>query len=172
MSPSTDIEIFQAMPLLTRTIADGFNLIPTLDEIRLGIPKLLSDLAYFRRDLGAYNTESRFDAALERSNETTIFWASPTLFLSAFIRLLGTQFPPASPKYQLMLMFLGSVADIGAWLLLFGKSQNDVMNKLCLRCIVGGTLMVAQLSPAGAFAKPFKFHVLKTMEVLVKYKPI
>jgi hypothetical protein len=171
ISPSTDIEIFQLMPLLTRAIADGINLILTLDEIKLGIPRLLNDLAYFRRNATAYNTDGSLDATLEKSNETTIFWASPTPFLSAFIQLLTTRFPPSSHNFQSILLFLGSVVDVGASLLLFQKSHNDHMNKLCLRCIVGGTLMYDRLSPSGAFAKPFRFHVLKAMEVLVKYDP-
>jgi hypothetical protein len=167
----TGIDIFATIPALTKTVADAFDLILTMDEIKLGIPPLINDLAYFRRSAPSFNEDGRFDEMVEKSNETTIFWASPTPVLSAVIRAINKQFPPTSPNFQLLLLFLGSVSDVGASILLYHRSEHERPNQLCLRCIVGGTLMFDQIFPMGAFARPPRFHVLKAMELLVSYKP-
>jgi hypothetical protein len=171
LGSGSGIDIFQTIPALTKAVADAFDLILTMDEIKLGIPKLINDLAYFRRSAPSYNEDGTFDAMVEKSNETTIFWASPTPVLSAVIQAINKQFPPTSPNFQQLLLFLGSVADVGASILLHHRSEHERPNQLCLRCIVGGTLMFDQICPAGAFARPPRFHVLNAMELLVSYEP-
>jgi hypothetical protein len=171
VSPEFDASAFASVPGLARAIAQSLDLIFTLDELKLAAPKLINDLAYFRRNANAFNTAGQFDRLLERSNETTVFWAAPAPVLALAVQWLAKDYPPAEEAHVKALGLLGGIADLGTAILAHHPEGSDARNKLCLRCIVGGTLMYDQTAAAGAFAPPHSFHVKQGMRLLVAFQP-
>jgi hypothetical protein len=172
LSPDSDAAIFERMPAMTQCLAEAFDLILLLDELKLAAPKLINDLAYFRRSANEFNANGQFDRLLERSNETTIFWASPTPCLSLVIQILNKEYPPtADDKHQKLLTLLGGVSDVGASILKYHLPESEKVKKLCLRCITAATLMFDQISVGGAFLLPARFHVREGMQLLVSFVP-
>jgi hypothetical protein len=164
-------DLLKKIPTIIRCFATTFDIIITLDEIKLGIPKLLNDLAFFRRNAPHYNNDGSFDKVMEQSNETTMFWASSTPMLSAVITSMSKDFPASSPSFQKVLGLLGGVSDICTGILKHHPGESEKKDKLCLRCIVGATLIFDHLSPTGAFGTKPAFHIKEAMEILVHYTP-
>ena len=163
--------VFEEMPALTKTLAECFDTILRLDEIKLSLPNIVNDLAYFRRNCIHYNQNNELDNVLAMSNETTIFWASPTPMLSCVIGKLTKEYPESNEAFGKLLMILGGVSDVCTSMLTNHRFENEESNKLCLRCIVGAVLMYDYLSPTGAFGTKTKFHVREAMEILVTFEP-
>jgi hypothetical protein len=91
--------------------------------------------------------------------------------LTATITVLAKDYPAGSESLPKLLDVLGGVADICTSLLLNHKHANEDVNKMCLRCIVGATLMIDHLAPTGAFGIKPRFHVKEGMDLLVGYQP-
>ena len=164
--------VFEDMPALTKSIAECFDCMLRLDEIKLSLPNIVNDLAYFRRNCVHYNQNNDLDDLLAMSNGTTMFWGSPTPMLSHVITSLSNQYPQGSESLDSVLMILGAVSDVCTSMLKFHKYGTEEPNKLCLRCIVGAVLIYDWMSPVGAFsAKKRRFHVRDAMEVLVSFEP-
>lgn len=164
-------DVFASMPTITKSFADCFDIILRFDEIKLTLPKLLNDLAFFRRSAQQYNEDGHLDELLEKSNLSTIFWASATPMLSETINQLSNSYPQDSPNFQKCLNLLGSISDVCTAI---AKGSSDAAERpllLCLRCIVGAVLMYDHLSPTGAFCNQAHFHCKEAMELLVNYKP-
>jgi hypothetical protein len=167
----TGFELLKKVPTIVRCFATTFDIIITLDELKLGIPKLLNDLAFFRRNAPAHNGDGQFDKLMEQSNETTMFWASSTPMLSAVITAISKDFPASSPNFPKVLTLLGGVSDICAGILKHHPGESEKKDKLCLRCIVGATLIFDHISPTGAFAQKPGFRVKEAMELLAQFQP-
>ena len=164
------IDVFQSMPIVVKFFVECFDIILTFDEIKITLPKLLNDLAFFRRN-AANHTDEDLDGIMEKSNGSTVFWAAPTPLLLEAIGNLKSKYQPTSENYQKLLDLLGNVCDICTSILKNHKFEDEKPNKLCLRCIVGATLMYDHLSTTGAFIPKQKFHIREAMELLVNFEP-
>jgi hypothetical protein len=165
------VDVIARLPAMAKCIANSFDYILTLDEIKLNIPKLVNDLAYFRRTANIFNTDGSLDDFLEKSNKTTMFWAVPNPVLSFVISSLARDFPRATDHDSQLLILLGSVADVCTSIVVGHPDTVEPTMKLCLRCLVGAVLMFDHLSDGGAFLVKSDFHVRNGMELLVKYEP-
>jgi hypothetical protein len=172
LSTDSDAAIFEKMPALTRCLAEAIDLILLIDELKLAAPKLINDLAFFRRNVAAMDTDHKYAELFERSNTATIFWASPTPVLSLVCQTLATEYPASvDVPHQKLLVLLGGVSDVGTSILKYHPPEHEKAIKLCLRCITAATLMFDQVSVTGAFAKPARFHVREGMRTLVTFQP-
>lgn len=164
-------DFFSEMPAVTKSFIDCFDIILTFDEIKLTLPKLLNDLAFFRRNLPSHNDDGSLDELLDASNSSTIFWAAPTPMLNEAISSIQATYPQNSPDFEKLLFLFGSVSDVATSILKRHQFDNEKPNKLCLRCIVGAVLIFDHLSPTGCFTSRPLFHVRDAMEVLVNFQP-
>ncbi|KAH0786516.1 protein FAM49B isoform X1 [Histomonas meleagridis] len=164
------IDVFVDMPIAIKCFVNCFDIILTFDEIKLRLPKLLNDLAFFRRNAPSRN-QGDLDDIIHDSNTSTIFWAAPTPMLSDVINTLQATYTPASEAHAKILDVIGCVSDVCTNILKNHRFDDEQPNKLCLRCIVGSTLIYDHLSPTGAFTSKTKFHVKEAMELLVGFEP-
>ena len=171
MDSGNSTDVFADMPGITKCFVDCFDIILTFDEIKLTLPKLINDLAFFRRNVQNYNEDGSLDDILDMSNSTTIFWASSTPMLSEAITAIQNTFPLGSPEFNQVLTLFGSVSDVATSILKKHKFDNEKPNKLCLRCIVGAVLIIDNISPQGAFLPKSSFHIKDAMDVLVNFQP-
>jgi hypothetical protein len=165
------VDVIARLPATAKCIASVFDYILALDEIKLNIPKLVNDLAYFRRNASSYNDNGSMDDLLEKSNRTTMFWAAPNPVLSHVISDLSHDFPRTTEAGNQLVMFFGSVADVCTSIVVGHPNSNEPTMKLCLRCLVGAVLIYDHISDGGAFLTKSDFHVRAGMEFLVKYEP-
>ena len=168
------LTVFEDKSALTKCFADCFDNILKFDEIKMTLPNLVNDLAYFRRNAVHYNEESQLDDQIAMSNSSTIFWGSPTPMLSRVIKDLSARYSPGKDmdEFEKMLALLGGVSDVCTSMLVHHRFVRDEMNKLLVRGIVGAVLIYDHLSPQGAFVKKkAKFHVKDGMEALVHFEP-
>ncbi|OHT08086.1 Protein FAM49A [Tritrichomonas foetus] len=163
-------DVFNTSPAILKCFVDCFDIILKFDEIKLTLPKLLNDLAFFRRNVAAYNDDSSLDDLIDRSNQSTIFWAAPTPMLNDAI--LSLQSAYSTPNDQKRLFgLLGNVADLCTTIGFKNKGKDQKPLLLCLRCIVGATLIIDNISPTGAFTKKPYFNVKDAMKLLVQFTP-
>ncbi|OHS96506.1 Protein FAM49 like protein [Tritrichomonas foetus] len=168
---NNSFDVFSEMPAITKCFIDCFDIILRFDEIKLTLPKLLNDLAFFRRNVQNYNDESQFDDLLDKSNSSTIFWAASTPMLNDAITTLQTTYQANSPDHEKLLVLIGSVSDIATMLLTRSQHTNPTQDMLCLRCIVGATLIYDHINSQGAFLTKSNFHVKEAMEAVVNFSP-
>lgn len=164
------IDVFQNMPIVVKLFVECFDIILTFDEIKITLPKLLNDLAFFRRNVPHHDGEE-ISQIMEKSNGSTVFWAAPTPMLLDAIGNLKSKYQPTSENYQKLLDLLGCVCDICTSILKKHRFEDEKPNKLCLRCIVAATLIYDHLSTTGAFIPKQKFHIKEAMELLVNFEP-
>jgi len=164
------IDIFANKPVITKCFADCFDIILRFDETCLTIPKLVNDLAFFRRNAPLRNNDGSLDDLIENSNLSTVFWAVPMPFLSNTIGQLSQSFKLSPESFEKLLVLLGSVVDVCTALGLKNIENVEKPMLLLLRCIVGATIMLDHLSPQGAYSGA-RFHVKEAMELLVNYEP-
>ena len=164
------IDVFVNMPIAIKCFVFCFDIILTFDEIKLLMPNLLNDLAFFRRNAAPRN-QGDLDEIITDSNISTVFWAAPTPMLSDVINTLQATYTPASDAHAKILNVLGCVCDVCTGILKNHRFDEEHPNKLCLRCIVGATLIYDHLAPNGAFTPKQKFHVREAMELLVGFEP-
>ncbi|KAH0792331.1 DUF1394-domain-containing protein [Histomonas meleagridis] len=164
------IDVFVDMPIAIKCFVNCFDIILTFDEIKLRLPKLLNDLAFFRRNAAPRN-QGDLDEIINDSNTSTVFWAAPTPMLSDVISTLQANYSPTSEAHAKILDVLGCVSDVCTNILKNHRFPDEQPNKLCLRCIVGATLIYDHLSPNGSFTTKQKFHVREAMELLVSFEP-
>lgn len=162
-------DVFANYPAITKCFADCFDIILKFDEIKLTLPKLLNDLAFFRRNATNHNQDGQLDELIGNSNFSTIFWAASSPMLNDVITSLQKNFKTGTDEFQKLLTLLGGVSDVCTSIGTKGNVEKAQI--LCLRCIVGATLIIDHLNPPGAFTqKPF-FHVKEGMEFLVNFIP-
>ena len=165
---STKDTFFTEYPALTKCFALCFDIILKFDTQLLMLPKLVNDLAFFRRNSATRNQNSEFDSLIESSNQTTVFWATQMPFLNKIIQSMKqkcTSNPDIAPQVYGV---FGAVADVCTSTGL--KSTNEELTILCLRCLTGAILVYDALSPTGAFNKP-DFHLKEALEFLSNHTP-
>ncbi|KAH0793943.1 DUF1394-domain-containing protein [Histomonas meleagridis] len=165
-------DVFEKSPAITRCFAECFDIILRFDEIKLTLPGLLNDLAFFRRNAASHNFNSKLEDVINNSNYSTIFWAAQSPMLNDVIEALRSKYKSGSHDFEMLLKLLGSVADICTSIAMNESSPDAERAKiLCLRCVVGSTLIIDHLNPEGAFLQNSFFHVREGMEFLVGYTP-
>ena len=166
----SSIDLLTNFPAVTRCFADCFDIFIQLDTQVIMLPKLLNDLAFFRRNSASRNVDGTLDSLIENSNLSTVFWAVPMPFLSDGINALRTAYGRSPDQLTKLLTLLGGVSDICTAIATQEGEMNDRLIVLCLRCIVGSVIMYDNLCPTGAFCGA-KFHVREAMEFVCSYEP-
>jgi hypothetical protein len=168
LSQETKDLFFTEYPALTKCFALCFDMILKFDTQLLMLPKLVNDLAFFRRNATARNQNSEFDDLINDSNQTTVFWATQMPFLNKTIQALKDKFSSQPETLPRVYYTFGSVADVCTSI--GRKSTNEELTVLCLRCMTGAILIYDALSPTGAFNKP-EFHLKESLEFLASHEP-
>ncbi|KAH0791850.1 protein FAM49B [Histomonas meleagridis] len=161
---------FETMPITIKCFVSCFDIILKMDEIKIKLPKLINDLAFFRRNAPSHNSDGDMDGLTEKSNMSTVFWAAPTPMLTEVINSLQSTYRDKPDGYTKLLELLGTVCDI-CTSILTNHHPDSEPTRLCLRCIVGATLIYDHISPNGAFGVKPTFHVKDAMTLLVEYQP-
>ncbi|KAK8900066.1 Protein fam49b [Tritrichomonas musculus] len=169
LTSQSKADLFMTSPAILKCFVDCFDIILKFDEIKLTLPKLLNDLAFFRRNASSYNEDSSLDEMIDRSNQSTIFWAASTPMLNDAISSLQAVYrtPPDQKK---LFQLLGNVVNLCTTIGSKHKGAEEPLI-LCLRCIVGATLIVDNIAPNGAFTKKSYFDVRSAMKLLVTHTP-
>ena len=170
LTSSKKNDVFATSPAILKCFVDCFNIILEFDEIKLKLPKLLNDLAFFRRNVAQYNDDCSLDDLLDKSNMSTIFWAAPMPMLGDAIKSLSEAYHSPNDQKRLFTL-LGNVADLCTTICMKNKGNDVKPSILCLRCIVGATLIIDNLSDRGAFTKKSYFGIKDSMKLLVKFQP-
>ena len=173
MDLATDkaIDLFSNKPVIIKCFAYCFDIILRFDETSLTLPKLVNDLAFFRRNAPSRNQNGEFDDIIEISNLSTVFWAIPMPFLSNVISLLQSTFKNNIELFEKLIILLGTVIDICVSIGLKSSELNEKSMLLLLRCIVGAILMFDHLYPQGAYNNNNKYHIKEALELLINFQP-
>lgn len=162
-------DIFANYPAITKCFADCFDIILKFDEIKLTLPKLINDLAFFRRSASAHSTDGQLDELIGNTNSSTLFWAASSPMLNDVVTSLQSKFTAGTEELTRLLSLLGGVSDVCTSI--GTKVDDEKAQILCLRCIVCATLIIDHLGPEGAFSQKSLFHVREGMEFLINFNP-
>jgi hypothetical protein len=168
LSQETKTIFFADYPAVTKCFTLCFDMILKFDTQLLKLPKLVNDLAFFRRNAPLHNENNELDKLIESSNQTTVFWATQMPFLNKTIQALKAKYTQQPEILPSVYGTFGAVADVSTSIGI--KSTNDELTVLCLRCMTGAILVYDALSPTGAFNKP-EFHLKEGLEFLSTYEP-
>ena len=168
LTSNSNSNIFADFPAVTKCFALCFDICLKFDDHVLKLPKLVNDLAFFRRNAKSRPSTDQIEDFLNDSNHSTVFWATPMPFMSEVINAVKNEYAKQEEQIPRVVQVFGAVSDVCTSI--GTKSEDLDIRILCLRCITGSILIYDHLSETGAYNKA-KFHVAPAIEFLCSFQP-
>ena len=166
-----DSDILDKYSAITKSFDQCFDIMLKIDEVLLTLPKLLNDLAFFRRTAGRRTDSNEIESLLQKTNEMTIFFGMSNPVLSKTISTLQSHYASDNTRVSQVLGIFGSTVDICASTLINHNLESESSKILALRCITGATLMYDFLSTTGSYTSKTPFAVVKALQQVVNFQP-
>jgi hypothetical protein len=150
-----------------KSFVDLFDIILKFDETIQGLPKLLGDLSFFRRNASRHPD---CDALFAKSNEMSMFFAVPSALLSKTLgSLSGSARSPAEGAK--VLDVFGALVDLCTSAQVNHHSSSPQVSLLYNRAIVGGLICYDTLAPQGCFHAKAGVQTLSAVESIASEIP-
>lgn len=164
------IETLDQNPAVTVCLINFMGYIIKFDEIKLGLPKLLGDLSYFRRSANKHFDIDGVEDLYQKSSTLSFFFANQSPFLDQLTQTLSSDFAAGNLKHVLEL--LASLTDICTSMKKNPSHHLNPENSIkILTGAVGCILIYDHLSSEGLFHQKSPIQLYFIMEEIVNFSP-
>ena len=139
------------------------------DEIKLMLPKLLSDISYFRRSSRRPDF-TEFEDMYLKSSTLSMFFASLNPFFSKLMEHINKVIEDPSKTHR-VLDILATFADMYVSIANSYKDSNQENELLCIKGCVFFIVAFDNVSPVGAFCSKSPIHIENAIRIVVGYQP-
>jgi hypothetical protein len=168
--PGRIADLLQEHPAATKRFADLFGIIIQFDDITMKMPRLLGDLSFFRRTASRRPDFGDYDDLYQKSSEMSMFFAIPSPLLTKIVTAVrGSAKSPA--ELTRLLELLAGIVDMFTSMQTNHPSDDQELNCLCYKTIIGGILLYDSISSEGAFHPKAGIHCVPAVEVVVAASP-
>jgi hypothetical protein len=150
-----------------KSFVDLYDIILKFDETIQGLPRLLGDLSFFRRNASRHPD---CDTLFTKSNEMSMFFAIPSPLLSKTLGSVSGSARSVAETGKLLDVF-GAVVDVFTSAQVNHRSSSQEINLLYYRAIVGGLLCYDSLAPQGCFHAKAGIQTLSAIEAIASESP-
>jgi len=164
------ITILDKYPAATKSFAQCLDIFMRLDEIKLSLPKLNSDLSFFRRTATHIDNSDEIGELFAKSTDLSLFYGAPTPFLSSAITAVQNKYKTPQEASSISYIF-SSIVDVCTSILTNHKFDNEETNLLCLRCIVGSILIFDHISSKNPFSSKSPMKIVAACQLVANYDP-
>jgi len=154
----------QEQQAVCKTVANLFEFVLKIDELKLMKPGIQNDFAYYKRSLGKHADDE--DLLVRDDNASTI-----SMFIAQPIPLMNTLARSAlkvAESNPFVTKTLATMANICLHLVKAGKFEEEATNLLCLRAMVGCIVLFDHIDAQGAFVKRSGINIKQAVSVLCK----
>jgi hypothetical protein len=162
------IETLSAHQFAAKTFAELYDVILRFDDTTAGLPRLLTDLSFFRRTSASRGAQG--DPLVQKTNEMTMFFAVPGPLLTKTVSNLTVSFKSSQDTAKLLEIF-AAISDTFAATQTHHSFPDKDMNMICFRAMTGAILCYDKLSPTGAFDAKAAIRTLSAIELLALSTP-
>jgi len=171
MSPGvTALSVLIQCPAVVKSFAECLQIILKFDAVILTLPKLLGDLAYFRRSASRVQNSEEYDSLMQKTSEITMFFGTSNPVLSRLISSLGSHFGDDAQVVNFLSVF-ASLIDLYTSSLFKDAISEESQKILALNGITGATLLYDFSSANGAFNSTVPIAIGEAMNQLCVFEP-
>ena len=161
------MDAMNAHPAIAVTLIKYLSKVIYIDSIRITLPNMLMDLAFFRRVATRMSNSPETQALYQKSAKISMFLGPGAPTITRLIELSQIAFETDDQTNKSFLMILGSLINICAANV--RDSVDDDGN--CLKAMTAAFLIYDEMNKDGAFQSKADFAVIQALNVLVHYQP-
>jgi len=151
----------------SRRLADLLDFVLKFDETKMLRPGLQNDFSYYRRSLGKHMQDKDLTVRDDEASFISLFIAQPIPMMTSVAKAT-TELMNESPQYHTHVpKVLATIANVCLHLVKTGEQEQSV-NLLCVRGMVGCIVLFDHISADGAFVKRSGINIRQAVQLLVK----
>lgn len=154
---------------IVKAISELAGIALKFDEIKLMLPKLLSDISYFRRSSRRPDFAQHEDLYM-KSSSLSMFYANSNPFYSKLMEYIDKTLKEQS-KTQKLLDILATFVDMFTSVASNYKGTDQEKELQCLKAVVFFIMIFDNASPLGAFYPKSPIHMENAVRAVVEYQP-
>ena len=160
-------EALRSHPVIATTLINYLSKAIYIDSIKITLPNMLMDLAFFRRVATRMSNSSETQALYQKSSKISMFLGQGTPTITKLIELSKTTFEIDDQTLKRFLVLLGALINTCA-----ANVRDQVEDDgNCLKAMTAAFLIYDEMNKDGAFQSRADFAVLQALTVLVHYQP-
>ena len=154
-------------PMITCRLIQYLSIVIDIDSIKISLPNMLMDLAFFRRVATRMSPTPETQSLYQKSSKISLFLGQGTPAMSRLIEQAKTTFANDDATHKSFLVLLGSFINTCA-----ANVRDQVEdNGICLKAMTAAFLIYDELNKDGAYHSRADFAVLQALTVLVRSQP-
>lgn len=164
----TGPEVFEDFPVAMNCLCEIAKISIRYDNIKLRLPKLLGDMAYFRRAVSRNIQE--FEDLFMKTSRMTIFFADASPMVSRCLNELSNEYSQSEKKANLLTLLQNAIDGLTATVS-FHPFENAETNIKVLYGIAFLILLYDNFSTNGAFHAKTPIQIAQSLQAIRDFEP-